>query len=104
MTEFCLVTTTTDTPELARTIARGVLEQKLAACVQIMPMTSHYVWDGALREDAEQLLLIKAKAADYDDLATAIRKLHTYDVPEILKLDVADGGADYLGWIRAVTR
>ena len=104
MSEFCLVTTTTDTPGLARTIARALLEQKLAACVQIMPITSHYVWDGQMREDAEQLLLIKAKSADYADVAGAIRNLHSYDVPEILKLDVADGSPDYLGWIRQTTR
>ena len=104
MSEFCLVSTTTGAPDLARQIARALLEQKLAACVQIMPITSHYVWEGEVREDAEQLLLIKAKSADYADVAAALRKLNSYDVPEILKIDVADGSADYLAWIRQTTR
>lgn len=104
MSEFCLVTTTTDTVDLARSIARALLAKKLAACVQIMPITSHYVWDGQMREDAEQLLLIKGKSADYNTLAAAISEMHSYDVPEILKLDIADGSPDYLSWIRQTTR
>ena len=98
------MTTTTDTPELARRIVRALLEEKLAACVQISPIVSHYVWDGAVREEAEQLLSIKAKSADYEAIAASIRRLHTYEVPEILKFDISDGSRDYLGWIKSVTR
>ena len=100
---FCLVTTTTDTPELARSIARALLDQKLAACVQISPVVSHYLWDGALHEEAEQHLSIKAKSADYPAIAASIRSLHTYEVPEILRFDIADGSPDYLSWIKSVT-
>ena len=102
--EFSIVMTTTGSPELSDALARALLEEKLAACVQIMPIASHYVWDGAVRRDAEQLMFIKSKTEDYAAIAACIRRLHDYETPEIIQVDIADGDGAYLDWIRSVTR
>jgi periplasmic divalent cation tolerance protein len=96
--------TTIGSEKEADAIAEALVAQQLAACVQIVPMSSRYIWDGEVRKDQECLMLIKAKCADYADLATTIAGLHPYEIPEILKLDVADGNAAYLDWMRATTR
>jgi periplasmic divalent cation tolerance protein len=104
MSGFCVVLTTTDSEGHAERIVDAVLEAKLAACLQLIPIKSCYVWDGKIARDSELLMLIKAKSADYDELATCIRAAHTYDVPEIVRLDIAVGDKPYLDWISAVTR
>jgi periplasmic divalent cation tolerance protein len=104
MTGFCVVLTTTDNEEHAERIVDAVLEAKLAACLQLMPIKSRYVWEGKIAREDEVLMLIKAKSADYDALAACIRTAHTYDVPEIVRLDIAAGEKSYLDWIAAVTR
>jgi periplasmic divalent cation tolerance protein len=104
MTGFCVVLTTTDSEEHAEGIIDAVLAAKLAACLQLIPIKSCYVWEGKIARDNEILIQIKAKIADYDDLAACIRAAHTYDVPEIVRLDIAAGEKPYLDWITAVTR
>ena len=104
MTGFCVVLTTTDSEEHAERIADTVLEAKLAACLQLMPIKSRYLWEGKIARDDEVLILAKAKSADYDDLAACIRAAHTYEVPEIVRLDIGAGAQPYLDWIGAVTR
>jgi periplasmic divalent cation tolerance protein len=104
MTGYCVVLTTTDSEEHAERIVDAVLQAKLAACVQLIPIKSRYVWDGKIARDDEVLILVKAKSADYDDLAACIRAAHTYDVPEIVRLDIAAGEKSYLDWITSVTR
>lgn len=84
-------------------IVQALLSQKLAACVQVMPIRSHYVWQGALREEREDLLFIKARREDFTAIEAAIRAVHAYDTPEILRFDVAAGAASYLAWIAAAT-
>ncbi len=103
-TGYCVAMTTADTPELADRVAAALVEQRLAACVQIMPISSHYVWNGKVRRDAELLLLIKAKSSDFDAINAAVKLLHSYEVPEVIRLDIADGDPAYLGWIASVTR
>jgi periplasmic divalent cation tolerance protein len=104
MTGFCVVLTTTDSEEHAERIVDAMLAAKLAACLQLIPIKSCYVWEGRIARDNEVMILIKAKAADYDDLAACIRSAHTYDVPEIVRLDIAAGEKSYLDWITSVTR
>jgi periplasmic divalent cation tolerance protein len=104
MTGFCVVLTTTDSEEHAERIVDAVLEARLAACLQLMPIKSCYVWEGRIARDNEVLMLIKAKSTDYDALAACIRAAHTYEVPEIVRLDIAAGDKSYLDWIEAVTR
>ncbi len=102
-TGFCMVLTTAQ-GETGQKIIQALLSKDLAACVQVMPIKSHYVWQGVLREEAEDLLIIKAKLADWVEIEIEIRTAHDYDVPEILRFDVDAGGQSYLDWITAVTR
>ena len=103
-TAYAIVLTTCDDRALAKTIARALVERQLAACVQILPIESVYTWEGKIEEAAELLLFCKIKRVDYDDVATAIRALHTYATPELVLLPIEAGSADYLAWIDAVTR
>ena len=102
--EYCVVLTTTQSKESVRTIVHCVLERKLAACVQVVPIESHYSWQGEVVQDGEFLLLLKAKSSDYRDLEAAIRSVHPYEIPEIVSLGVENGSSDYLDWIKATTR
>jgi periplasmic divalent cation tolerance protein len=102
--DFCIVLTTASSDATVRRIVDRALADKLAACVQVLPIESHYVWKGAIQRDAEKLLLLKAKSADYGALEAAIRAVHDYETPEIVKLDMADASKAYLDWISSVTR
>jgi periplasmic divalent cation tolerance protein len=104
MSPFCIVQTTVDDEALGAAIARALLAQKLAACVQITPIRSQYVWRGEMTEAAEWRLDIKGRASDYPAIAAAIRALHSYEIPEILCLPILTGDAAYLGWLNEVTQ
>ncbi len=101
--KFCVVQTTIDSEAGAERLARALLAAKLAACVQILPIRSFYVWEGETRADAEFLVQSKARAQDYDALAAAIRAAHPYEVPEIIRLDIASGDPAYLDWAARAT-
>ena len=97
-----LVTASGD--EEARRIGRTLVEERLAACVNVVgPITSIFRWEGSVQEDVEHLLVVKARRADVDRLAARVRALHTYDVPEVLALEVVGGAAPYLAWVRDAT-
>jgi periplasmic divalent cation tolerance protein len=102
--KFSIVTTTTDTYEAARAIARSLLSARLVACVQIAPIRSHYAWKEEIREEEEFLVQIKARTQDFEALAAAIRAIHSYELPEILRLDIDAGDGSYLEWAAANTR
>ena len=88
----------------ARRIGHALVGERLAACVNVIgPLHSIYRWAGEVREDAEHLLLVKARREDVDTLATRVRALHSYEVPEVVALDVVTGSAPYLAWVREVT-
>lgn len=101
---FSLLMTSVDTRQAADLIIACALDLKLAACVQVGAIESHYVWEGARRSEPELMLTMKIKSADFDALATAIHAVHPYETPEILRLDIAGGDSRYLDWLRAVTR
>ena len=102
--DYSILVTTIDSGEKAREIARTALAARLAACVQVFPVSSHYVWQGETREDAEVVVQMKLRTSDYAELAALVRRLHSYDVPEILRLDIAEGDTAYLDWIAKTTR
>ena len=104
MTGYVTVLTTTADEAEAEAIADALLADELAACVQIMPIRSRYVWNGAVQREAEQLLLIKTRADLFEVVRARIRTMHSYDTPEIIALPIAAGDADYLTWIGEVTR
>ena len=106
MTDNCkaiLVMTTVDSTGLAASIATALVEQRLAACVQEMPVRSHYRWEGNVQNDVETLLFVKTSPQSAAAAMDAIRKLHPYDVPEIITLPVTGGLPAYLDWISAET-
>jgi len=98
------VMTTTDSEETAAWITRVVVEQRVAACAQVIgPITSTYWWEGKIETAKEWLCLIKSRQELYPQLEAAIREAHSYDVPEILAVPVTDGNPMYLTWIREET-
>ncbi len=102
--DTCLVYVTAPHRDEARDIARALVEQRLAAFVNILDgMTSVYRWDGAVHQDAEVLLLIKTCSSKTSALIESIKKIHSYSCPCITVLPILDGNPDFLAWIRAET-
>jgi periplasmic divalent cation tolerance protein len=98
-----VVLVTTPSADAAR-IARALVEQGVAACVnQVGGIASVYRWQGAVEESVETLLVIKTRAERYPALEAAVRALHPYEVPEIIALPVAHGATNYLQWITEST-
>ena len=101
MDEAIQVVTTTDSEQIAQAIARDLVENQLAACVQVGgPVTSVYRWEGRIETATEWTCAIKTVRDLYHALESRIRKLHNYDVPEIVVLPLVDGSAAYLAWLR----
>ena len=90
--------------EAATTIIEGLLEHRLAACVQTMPVQSVYRWKGQLNRDSEVLAIIKTKASLYPEVEAFIRSRHSYEVPEILLLPVTAGFPGYVQWVGNETK
>jgi periplasmic divalent cation tolerance protein len=104
MSGVAILVTTVESVEAARTLARAALESRLAACVQITPVTSLFVWKDEFREAGEVLLQMKHRAQDYAALAELVRRLHSYETPEILRIDAADADPAYAAWIDVSTQ
>jgi len=97
--EYSIIMTTYPTKEKAKQIAGLLVKKRLAACVQMIPAESVFIWDGELNESSETLLLIKSKPAMFDDVKALIKGEHTYEVPEIVQISITDGLPEYLKWI-----
>ena len=105
MEDALLVITNLADAASAQKLARALVEQRLAACVNMLPaVQSVYRWNGAVEEAAEVTLLIKTTTARYAALEEAIRSLHPYDLPEVIALPVSAGLPAYLAWIVKETR
>ncbi len=90
--------------EQAKALARALVELRLAACVQMLPIESVYEWQGKIEEAAEILLVCKIKRTDYAEAEKTILSLHSYETPEIVMLPIEQGFGGYLAWIDKVTR
>jgi periplasmic divalent cation tolerance protein len=101
LTDKCLVLVTCASAAEARRIARAVVEQRLAACVNILPsaLTSIYRWTGKVESARERLLLIKTSRKRLAKLRAAVERLHSYDVPEFIALPIVAGSRAYLTWL-----
>src|SRR6059058_6256146 len=98
--DYCVVLVTVSREAEAKTIARTLVEERLAACVNIIPgLTSIYRWEGNICEDRELLLLLKTQGQKVAALRERIGHLHSYAVPEVIALPVAEGSARYLEWL-----
>lgn len=95
-----LIISTTDTKENAELIAGDLLDQRLAACVQIDgPINSHYWWDDKKETAAEWRLFIKSKSDCFDQVCLAIKAVHNYAVPQIIGLPLTQISTDYAAWM-----
>ncbi|GAA06595.1 divalent-cation tolerance protein CutA [Photobacterium leiognathi] len=100
MTEqYCVVMTTFANPSVGKTIIDELINQRLAACVQVMPIQSYYHWQGEVNCDQEHQVMIKTKAALFEQVKTTILQFHDYETPEIIQLPITNGLGDYLAWI-----
>jgi len=100
MTDKRLVLSTAGSEEEARKIARHLVENQLAACVNIVPrIESIYRWQGKVETSREWLLLIKTSAERFPEVRDAIRELHSYELPECIAINIEDGSLEYLQWL-----
>jgi periplasmic divalent cation tolerance protein len=103
MESYCIVITTTPCREEAENLAEGILDNRLAACVQMADIRSFFLWEGAMQKESEVALYIKTTEARYSDLEAYILESHSYDMPEIITLPVTGGLPGYLNWLDATT-
>jgi len=101
--EIVIFVTASSEEEGAR-IGRALVERRLAACANLIPrIRSIFSWEGKVTEEAECLVVLKSRSGRFDQLAAAVKSLHSYSVPEIIALPIGQGSKDYLAWIRDVT-
>lgn len=95
----------TCSPEKAEPLLLTLLEEKLVGCGNIIPsVASRYWWDGKIQRDEEVVMLLETTAELVDDVTTRFRELHTAEVPKIIVIEPMSAGADYMAWLRSVTR
>jgi periplasmic divalent cation tolerance protein len=100
MTPYIQVVTTTESKEDAEKIARALVEERLAACVQLVgPIESTYWWKGSIETAQEWVCHIKTHESLYDELERAILAIHAYETPEIIAMSIVAGSNDYLEWL-----
>jgi periplasmic divalent cation tolerance protein len=96
---YVVVLTTVGTKQFANDLAQSIVEARLAACVQIQAVQSVYRWKGKVCAEPEWQLAIKTTDAKYAELERHIRANHSYETPEIVRMPIAGGSAEYLAWI-----
>ncbi|WP_440054257.1 divalent-cation tolerance protein CutA [Pseudoalteromonas sp. T1lg65] len=102
---YKLVLSTCDSIEEARHLARELVEQKLAACVNLIPnIESFYSWQGQVEQSNETKLLIKTHIDKLQNTIDVLCELHSYEVPEVQVLDITGGNPDYFKWMDEVLR
>ena len=100
MTEFVVVLVTAPDEAVAAEIARALVEERLAACVNILSgMRSIYRWQGNVEDEREALMLIKTHRERFAELQSRVKALHPYSVPEVIALPIVAGSPDYLAWL-----
>ena len=99
--ETIAVLVTVPSQEAGGRIARALVEERLAACVNLVPgLVSTFWWEGGVQTEAEALLIVKSQRSLFEALAARIRSLHPYTVPEIIAIPLVAGNAPYLDWVR----
>ena len=101
--KFCSVYITAADEEEAGRIGRALVEEKLAACVNILPVKSIYRWEDKIEEEGEAVMFVKTRDGLVDDLIKRVKELHSYEVPCIVSFPIEKGNTDYLRWIEEST-
>ncbi len=101
--DYGMLLTTVPSRDDAAKIANLLIDEKLAACVQLLPIESFYVWDGKTQNEAEFLLLIKTRTALFENTIARIKAVHPYTVPQIVGTQFLAGFKGYLDWIDQTT-
>lgn len=103
--KYCVILSTAPDLAVAKELARGLIERRLAACVNLVPgVESIYRWNGKIESSSEVMLVIKTELVKQDETLAALSKMHPYETPEGLVLAVAGGLEKYLGWIGSSLR
>lgn len=104
MSSFAVLLVTCGSEEEAARIGRALVEEGLAACVNLLsPVRSIYRWEGKVCDEREWLLVIKTRTERFSEIEERVRSLHAYSVPEIISLPIVEGSAPYLAWVKEMT-
>ena len=104
-TSAIIIFITASSSEEAQKIAKALVEEKLVACVNIIPqIKSIYWWEGKVCKDDEVMLISKTKQSLCTTIVDRVNALHSYEVPEIISFPISEGSPEYLSWIENVTR
>ncbi len=104
MTGSSVVMVSASSQNEAEKIAKELVENRLAACVSIIPnMRSIYVWEGKVEDSEQYLMIIKTRGELFEQVKQAIQRLHSYKIPEIISLPITHALDDYVQWINEVT-
>jgi periplasmic divalent cation tolerance protein len=105
MSESIVVLVTCGSQEEALKISRLLVEERLAACVNLVsPVRSIYRWEGKIWDEKEWLLVIKTQEQRFEELVKTVKSLHSYSVPEIIGLPIVQGASSYLEWLAEMTK
>ncbi len=99
MSGYIVITCTFASSENAKKVTKFLLENRLAACIQLVPIESHYWWQDKIENEKEILAFIKTHTAKYKEIQKEITRLHTYQLPEITYFEISGGESQYLAWI-----
>jgi len=100
MTDFIIIITTVGKQKEAQIIAKQLVTQQLAACVNIFPrIQSIYCWKGSICEDEEVMIVIKTKTSHEKQVYEVVKSLHSYDLPELITFPITNGYKPYLNWL-----
>ncbi len=102
--QYYLIYITTKDEEEAKKIGKTLVEEKLAACVNIHPIKSIYWWEEEIMEESEIAMFVKTKAELVDEVIKRVKQLHSYEVPCIISLPIEKGYPDFLKWINQSTK
>jgi periplasmic divalent cation tolerance protein len=104
MPEFIAVLVTCGSEEEALKIAHSLVDERLAACVNLIsPVRSFYRWEGKIWDEKEWILIIKTQRRRFEQLEKKVKSLHSYSVPEIISLPIVEGSSSYLKWLEEMT-
>ena len=104
MAQFVVVLVTCGSEEEASKIAHALVDERLAACANIIsPIRSIYRWQGKILDEREWLLVVKTQETRFQDLEKRVKSLHSYQVPEIISLPILAGSSSYLSWLEEST-